>query len=148
MNKLILSGILSSLLLTACYQADNVSNHVLCQEKDTTITINNSTLNTELACSDNQKSFGLMYRKELEENSGMLFIYNDEQHLSFWMKKTFIPLSIAYIDSNGKIVDIFDIKPLDETPVTSSKKVKYALEVNQGWFEKNNIQINDVIVFK
>ena len=92
-----------------------------------------------------EQAKGLMYRKALGENRGMLFVYPDERELSFWMKNTLIPLSIAYIDSDGHIVDILDMKPLDdERPhYVSSEPVQYALEVNRGFFEERGVKEGD-----
>jgi uncharacterized protein len=88
---------------------------------------------------------GLMYRTALGEDRGMLFVYPSERKLSFWMKNTYIPLSIAYIDSKGRITDILDMKPLDDKPphYNSSEPVQYALEVNQGFFDKNGVKVGD-----
>ncbi len=88
---------------------------------------------------------GLMHRTALGEDRGMLFVYSDERMLSFWMKNTLIPLSIAYIDSKGRITDILDMKPLDDRPphYVSSEPVKYALEVNQGFFEERGVKVGD-----
>jgi uncharacterized membrane protein (UPF0127 family) len=101
------------------------------------------TLEVELAETDRQKERGLMERTELGENRGMLFVFDQEQTLSFWMKNTLIPLSIAYIDESGTIVDVQDMQPLDETPHPSAEPAKYALEVNQGFFEENGINVGD-----
>jgi uncharacterized membrane protein (UPF0127 family) len=88
---------------------------------------------------------GLMYRTALGQDRGMLFVYEVEQHLSFWMKNTRIPLSIAFIDSTGRITDILDMKPLDDRPphYLSSEPVMYALEVNQGFFEERGVRVGD-----
>ena len=88
---------------------------------------------------------GLMHRTSLGEDRGMLFVYRREQPLSFWMKNTRIPLSIAYIDSKGRITDILDMKPLDDKPphYVSSEPVRYALEVNQGFFEERGVRVGD-----
>jgi uncharacterized protein len=88
---------------------------------------------------------GLMYRTAMEEDRGMLFVYKDERLLTYWMKNTYIPLSIAYIDSKGRITDIIDMKPLDDRPphYVSSEPVKYALEVNQGFFEERGVKVGD-----
>ena len=88
---------------------------------------------------------GLMNIDKLGENEGMLFCYPAEKDLSFWMKSTYIPLSIAFIDKNKKITQIEELKPLDETSVTSKQPSMWALEVNSGWFQKNNIKIGDKI---
>jgi hypothetical protein len=94
----------------------------------------------EKAGNEFRRRKGLMFRKNLASNSGMLFIFEEEQRLSFWMKNTYIPLSIAYIDGRGYIRDIYDMKPLDDSVTYPSKSpVKYALEVNRGWFGVNDI---------
>ena len=86
-----------------------------------------------------------MERKKIPDNTGMIFIWDKDQILSFWMKNTPHPLSIAYIDSKGKIRDIFDMKPYSLESVVSTVSVRYALEVPQGWFEKNNIHPGDYL---
>ena len=88
---------------------------------------------------------GLMYRTTLAENRGMLFIFEGEQTLSFTMKNTLIPLSIAFIGSEGRIVDIQDMKPLDDDPPSyvSARPAQYALEVNQGFFEERGVEVGD-----
>src|ERR671910_378905 len=96
----------------------------------------------EIADGPFEQQRGLMYRTSLGEDRGMLFVYRREQPLSFWMKNTRIPLSIAYIDSEGRITDILDMKPLDDKPphYVSSEPVRYALEVNQGFFERKGVK--------
>jgi uncharacterized protein len=99
----------------------------------------------EIADDNSERERGLMYRTALGENRGMLFVYPHEQVLTFWMKNTLIPLSIAYIDSKGRITDILDMKPLDDKPphYVSSQPVQYALEVNQGFFDKRGVKVGD-----
>jgi uncharacterized protein len=83
---------------------------------------------------------GLMFRDSLPEDRGMLFVFEQPKTASFWMRNTKIPLSIAYVDSTGKILEIESMKPFDETVVPSvSDQVSYALEVNQGWFGRHGI---------
>ena len=99
----------------------------------------------EVADDPAERAKGLMYRKTLGENRGMLFVFPEERELSFWMKNTLIPLSIAYIDSEGRIVDILNMKPLDDKPphYVSSEPAQYALEVNQGFFKKRGVKVGD-----
>ena len=75
----------------------------------------------------------------------MLFVYPDERELSFWMRNTLIPLSIAFMDSEGRIVDIQDMKPLDDTPphYTSAEPAQYALEVNKGFLDGRGVEVGD-----
>jgi uncharacterized membrane protein (UPF0127 family) len=73
----------------------------------------------------------------------MLFIFDNEKVLSFWMKDTKIPLSIAFIDKYGKVTDIFDMKPYSLKAVTSTEKCKYAIEVNKGFFAESDMTVGD-----
>lgn len=99
----------------------------------------------EIADIDAERTRGLMERTALGENRGMLFVFDDERTRSFWMKNTLIPLSIAYIDADGRIVDIQKMEPLDDDPphYTSAGPAQYALEVNQGFFEKRRVEVGD-----
>jgi uncharacterized membrane protein (UPF0127 family) len=91
-----------------------------------------------------ERARGLMHRTALGENRGMLFVYTNEDQPSFYMKNTLIPLSIAFMDSEGCIVDIQDMEPLDEeTSHVSTKPAQYALEVNQGFFEERGVEVGD-----
>ena len=101
------------------------------------------TIIAEIALTPAQHQQGLMHRETLNDGEGMLFIFDRDQILSFWMKNTIIPLSIAYIASDGRIVEIFDMEPLNLNPVRSSRSVRYALEVPQNWFERAGIAPGD-----
>jgi uncharacterized protein len=114
--------------------------------RTTQIQIGDETLEVELAVTPEQQAKGLRFRQTLAEDAGMLFVFPSPQRLSFWMKDASIPLSIAYIQPDGKIVQIRSMKPYDETPVPSlSDAVSYALLVNQGWFERHGISAGTVI---
>jgi uncharacterized membrane protein (UPF0127 family) len=104
------------------------------------------TLQAEVARSDEEKQQGLMHRKSLADGWGMLFVFDRDQIMSFWMKNTLIPLSIAYIKSDGSILEIWDMRPLDESPIRSSRGVRYALEAPQGWFERMGIGAGDCLL--
>ena len=97
----------------------------------------------EMAVKPEERNFGFMERKHIPDGTGMLFVFENDQFLSFWMKNTPHPLSIAYIDSSGIIADILDMTPFSEASVSSSRSVRYALEVPQGWFRKNGIKTGD-----
>ncbi len=106
--------------------------------------VNGIRLTVELAEKPKERSLGLMYRKSLPENMGMLFIYKRPAVMNFWMKNTYIPLSIAYIDTNGYIIAILKMEPLNTEKIyTSPAPAVWALEVNQGWFEKNGVVVGD-----
>lgn len=102
-------------------------------------------LNAEMAITKEEQMKGFMERKDIPEGTGMIFINQEDAIRTFWMKNTPTPLSIAYISSTGKIKDIFDMQPYSITPVSSTSHVKYALEVPQGWFVKNNIKVGDIL---
>jgi uncharacterized membrane protein (UPF0127 family) len=99
----------------------------------------------EIADTDLERQTGLSGRTVLAEDAGMLFVFDQEQPLSFWMKDTLIPLSIAYVAADGRIVDIQDMQPLDETPHPSAEPAQYALEVNQGFFEERGVAVGDAV---
>ena len=105
----------------------------------------NVEIKAELARTVSEKQKGLMFRKALPDGEGMLFVYDKDEVMSFWMKNTTLPLSIAYISSGGRILEIYDMEPLSLHPVRSVRSVRYALEVPLGWYEKNNITINDTV---
>ena len=96
-------------------------------------------LNVEVASDEESIKRGLMHREHLDPNSGMLFIFPEPSQKSFWMKDTGIPLSIAYIDEDNKILNIEDMMPYDINGVKSHGKAKCAIEANRGWFESNGI---------
>lgn len=105
-----------------------------------TVTIEGRPLKVEVADTADKRSLGLMYRERLPKNRGMLFLYDVPTTSSFWMKNTKIPLSIAFIDENLRIIEIQDMRPLDLTPHKPSRPYKYALEVNLGWFRERGIR--------
>jgi uncharacterized membrane protein (UPF0127 family) len=113
--------------------------------KKSTISIGNKRVILDIADSPDLRTVGLMNRLALDENSGMLFVFDECKPRSFWMKETYIPLSIAYLDEAGKILNIEKMAPLDPTGVRSSRPARYALEMNEGWFEKNGVTEGDVI---
>jgi uncharacterized protein len=85
----------------------------------------------------------MMHRRTMGANEGMLFVYAQPNRLCFWMRNTLIPLTIAFIADDGRIVHTADMKPLDETSHCSTEPVRYALEMNQGWFSKKGIRKGD-----
>ena len=93
----------------------------------------------EVAANVDERAEGLMWRKSVPEGSGMVFVYPRDERMSFWMKNTLVPLSIAFIDSRGVLREILDMEPHDLTPVRSGGYRRFALEVPQGWFAKNGI---------
>ena len=111
----------------------------------TTLTINGNKLVAELATTPEQQMTGLMHRFSLRPDHGMLFVFDRSEPRRFWMRNTFIPLSIAYIATDGSIVNIEDMVPHDETGVWSRGPVRYALEMRKGWFAERSIRPGDKV---
>ncbi|MCL1887125.1 MAG: DUF192 domain-containing protein [Betaproteobacteria bacterium] len=101
--------------------------------------IGQTTIKVELAKTEAERTKGLMFRKSLNKNSGMLFDFGVPARVCMWMKNTVIPLSVAFIDQDGVIVNIEDMEPLTTHSHCSKEWVRYALEMNQGWFAKKKI---------
>jgi uncharacterized membrane protein (UPF0127 family) len=91
-------------------------------------------LRAEVAKTESEQAKGLMFRTALNDGEGMLFVYDRDRQMSFWMKNTLIPLSIAFISSQGEILEIRDMEPQDTRPIQSERSCRYALETPQGWF--------------
>ena len=100
----------------------------------------------ELARTNEERERGLMNRKRVADGEGMLFIFDRDELVSFWMQNTYVPLSIAFISSDGRITEIRDMRPLDETSVRSNYSVRYALEVPQGWFSSAGVKPGDLVL--
>lgn len=110
----------------------------------THLTVKGKTISAEVADDNSERAAGLMFREKLAPDSGMLFVMPSVDTVSFWMRNTKIPLSIAYINTSGMIMEIHKLKPFDETPVKSVfPSIAYALEMEQGWFDKNGILPGD-----
>lgn len=103
-------------------------------------------LSTEVCLTVEQFATGMMWRSNLAENAGMLFPFNQPHRASFYMKNTYVPLSVAYLDPDGMILELHDLKPLDENPAEAqSENVMFVLEVNQGWFKRHNISTGAIV---
>ena len=113
--------------------------------KSTSLKINDHFISAELAISSEEREQGLMGRLFLGDNSGMLFVFDKPGPLSFWMRNTPIPLSIAFISESGEILNIEDMAPYGESKHTSRFDAMFALEMNQGWFSKNGIHAGDMV---
>jgi hypothetical protein len=96
-------------------------------------------IQAEVASNTATRSQGLMLRKSMAQGAGMLFLFDESAVHCMWMKNTLIPLSVAFIDERGEIVNIADMQPLDETTHCASRPVRFAVEMNLGWFKKRGI---------
>ncbi len=97
-------------------------------------------IDTQLAQTPEQRQIGLMWRKEMPQHEGMLFIFEQPSQQCFWMKNTLLPLTAAFVADDGTIVNLEDMKPQTTDPHCSNKPVRYVLEMNKGWFAKKGIQ--------
>ena len=97
-------------------------------------------ITAQVAQTPDQRSTGLMFRKEMPQPEGMLFVFEQASMQCFWMKNTLLPLTAAFVADNGEIVNLADMKPQTEAPHCSAKPVRYVLEMNQGWFAKKGIK--------
>jgi uncharacterized membrane protein (UPF0127 family) len=109
------------------------------------LTVGGHRITVELARRPEERSRGLMFRDSLPPDHGMLFLFTTDEVQTFWMRNTKIPLSIAYVDANGRIVRIADLVPFDEQAVSSIAPARYALEMNRGWFAAHRVVAGDRI---
>jgi uncharacterized protein len=107
------------------------------------LTINGQKVTAEVARTTEQVTTGLMYRFSLKPDHGMVFVFDRSQPRAFWMKNTFIPLSIAFIAADGRILNIEDMAPQDETSHYSNGPAMYTLEMRKGWFAEHGIKPGD-----
>jgi uncharacterized membrane protein (UPF0127 family) len=104
------------------------------------LTIGGHKLTAEVANTDPQRMTGLMHRRMLPENRGMLFVFSEVALHGMWMMNTYLPLSVAFLDRDGTIINIEDMQPQTQTTHSAIRPAKYALEANQGWFSKRGIK--------
>ena len=97
-------------------------------------------LDVQVAQTNLERQTGLMYRKEMPQHEGMLFVFEQPASQCFWMRNTLLPLTAAFVADDGTIVNLADMKPLSDDSHCSAKPVRFVLEMNQGWFAKRNIQ--------
>ncbi len=106
----------------------------------TPLTIGIHVVQAELAITPEQQATGMMFRTSMANHEGMLFVNDDAGVRCFWMRNTLLPLSIAFIANDGRIVNIADMEPRSEKSHCSAEPVRFALEMNQGWFAKRGIK--------
>jgi uncharacterized membrane protein (UPF0127 family) len=104
-----------------------------------TLTLNGHKLTAEVAHTESTRSMGLMHRRMLPENRGMLFVFERSERHAMWMMNTHLPLSVAFLDAQGVIINIADMVPHTTNAHGAAQPAKYALEMNQGWFRKRGI---------
>lgn len=129
---------LAALLLAGTAWAD-------AKPRTTTVKVGPHALRVEVVANEADRMKGLMHRKSLGRDDGMLFIFDEPGYHSMWMKNTFIPLSVAFIDRDGTILNILDMEPHTEHPHISAGPSIYAIETNKGWFAAKKVKAGDKV---
>lgn len=112
------------------------------------VTFGKQTLTCEIAASEAEREHGLMFRRDLPQDRGMIFVFETAHPASFWMKNTPLPLSIVFLDEDKKVLNVDEMAPYDEEHFHQSKgDAAYAIEANANWFEKHGIKAGDTAVF-
>ncbi len=135
MNKNLLYAALIAALLTVL-----APTHAQQKLPVTTLNVGIHLIQAEVAISDAERAQGLMFREKMGQNEGMVFRFNSPNQVCMWMKNTLLPLSVAFIDDSGNIINIEDMKAQTLDAHCASKPARYALEMNQGWFKKKSIK--------
>lgn len=131
-----------SLSLTACGGSESVKNAAPKSADDRfAIKVGDRTVLAQIAALPPELQKGLMFRKTMGEDEGMLFVFTSPQPQGFWMRNTTLPLDIGYFDPAGELKEIYPLYPLDERTVTSrSRDIQFCLEMNQGWFQRHGVK--------
>lgn len=111
-----------------------------------TLSLNGNSFEVEVANTLATRESGLMFRREMGKDNGMLFVFPDSAPRAFWMKNTLIPLSIAFLDEKGVILNLLEMPPLTENPHDSAGPAKFALEMNRCWFTANGAKPGDKVI--
>jgi uncharacterized protein len=121
------------------------ANLALAQMPETTLTMRGQRIIAEVASTDSERSTGLMHRRMLPENRGMLFVFPESALHGMWMMNTFVPLSVAFIDERGVIINIEDMQPHTQNSHMAARPAKYALEATLGWYRKHGVKPGDKV---
>jgi len=135
-------------LLTACGNHDTKPVAPKSVDDRFTITVGAQSVRMQVAIPPNETQQGLMYRKSMAPDEGMVFLFEHPQQMGFWMRNTEIPLDIGYFDGDGKLKEIYPMYPHDERPVQSLGVRQFALEMNQGWFRDHGVKVGDTLDLK
>ena len=130
-----LLALVSWLAITAACAQDQPQNLAA-----TTLKVGMHSIRAQLAITPLQRQIGLMHLREMPTHEGMLFVFDEPSPQCFWMRNTLIPLSIAFLADDGTVVNMADMKPQSDDSHCSAKPVRYALEMNQGWFAKRGVK--------
>ncbi len=102
-------------------------------------------LKVELAVTEDQREQGLMFRKQLGHDDGMLFVFDEPAYHAMWMKNTLIPLSVAFLDADGRILNVLDMEPQTLDTHQAAGPARYAIETNKGWFAERKVKAGDKV---
>ena len=148
----VLTGLLSFVIVIAFLACDEGEAAPRPELPTTTVTVEgqgvSEELTVEIASTPEQRAKGLMHRQEMPEDAGMLFLFPQQGTIGFWMRNTYIPLSIAYLAADGTVLEIRDGKPLDETILTPAQPYDMVLEVNQSWFERHGLGVGSRVIIE
>ncbi|GAB2898909.1 DUF192 domain-containing protein [Paralcaligenes sp. KSB-10] len=133
-------------LLSSCLLCGPARSQSLLLLPTTELTVGAQPVQAEIAATEASREQGLMYRQSLLPDHGMLFVFERAEQQCFWMKNTLLPLSIAFIAANGKILNIADMQPQTEDAHCPSGPILYALEMQQGWFAEHRIQAGQAVL--
>jgi uncharacterized membrane protein (UPF0127 family) len=115
------------------------------QMQRTNLEVGKHRIVVEVVADEQARNFGLMYRSHLPPDQGMIFVYPSPIRICMWMKNTLIPLSVAFLDEEGRILNIEDMTPQSEESHCAVKPARHALEMNQGWFVRHGVKAGDRI---
>ena len=141
----LLTALLTALLLTVGGGRIARAQDAAQQLPTTTLTAGMHRISAEVARTPEQRAIGLMHRKSMPQHAGMIFVFDRPEALCFWMKNTLIPLSIAFLQDDGTILNIEEMKPQTLDSHCSVRPTRYALEMNAGWFAKRGLKPGDRI---
>ncbi len=133
-------ALLAAAAVSACLAFPAAAQQAQMDLQRTALSIGMYRIDTQLAVTPQQRQVGLMFRKEMPQAEGMLFVFEQPEKQCFWMKNTFLPLTAAFVADDGRIVNLADMKPQTEESHCSEEPVRYVLEMNQGWFAKKNFK--------
>jgi uncharacterized membrane protein (UPF0127 family) len=133
-------AVLPSALALTLFSAAAIAQEVAQRLQAITLTAGMHNIRAEVAQTPQQRQKGLMYRRDLASHEGMLFVFEEASPQCFWMRNTPLPLSIAFLADDGTVVNIADMQPQSDDSHCSTKPVRFALEMNQGWFAKRGIK--------
>lgn len=130
-------------LLTACGKDDVSAGGPKTFEERFALKVGDRTVRAQVALLQAETVQGLMFRKELAPDEGMVFVYDRPQQMSFWMRNTTVPLDIGFFDAEGVLREVYPMHPRDERPVASRGRMQFALEMNQGWYRSAGVKPGD-----